>query len=188
MKIDTRPIVNREQSVKVLNRLLAVLNYSLARYLSFARPWVRRPYLLLEAIARRMSYEHESFARKLARLIHDRRGAVERGVFPMDFTSYNDLSLEFLAPKLLKQQRALILCAEESAKYLDADPEARRLVNGIVQSLRRYAELLEELLAPHRVAPGPADEVRSAEVRPRPAFAKDRERLKPYAAAPQTAV
>jgi hypothetical protein len=42
---------------------------------------------------------------------------------------------------------------------LGDDPEARRVVNSIVVSLRRYAELLQELLAPHRIAPAPADEV-----------------------------
>ena len=107
MKIDIRHITKREHSVEVLNHLLALLDCSLARYLSFARPWVRRAlYLLLDAVARRMSYEHEIFARRIARLISDRRGMVQSCVFPMGFTSYNDLSLEFLAPRLLEHQRA----------------------------------------------------------------------------------
>ena len=44
--------VNPELSVKVLNRLFAKLDCSLARYLSYARPWARRPYMLLDALAR----------------------------------------------------------------------------------------------------------------------------------------
>src|SRR4029079_17229031 len=158
MKVDNRRITKREHSVEVLNRLLVLLDCSLARYLSFARPWVRRRYLLLDAVARRMSYEHEMFARRIARLIYDRRGAVQSCVFPMGFTSYNDLSLDFLAPRLLEHQRALVVTAEESAKQLDDDPEARRLVKKVMASLQCYAELLQELLSPHRIAPSPASE------------------------------
>src|SRR6476661_2513545 len=112
MKIDTRHSTKREHSVEVLNRLHALLDCSLARYLSYARPWARRRYLLLDAVARRMSYEHEIFARRIARLIYDRRGTLQSRVFPMDFTAYNDLSLEFLAPRLLEHQRALVAAAE----------------------------------------------------------------------------
>ena len=108
--------MNPELSVKVLNRLFAMLDCSLARYLSYARPWARRPYMLLDALARRLSYEHEAFAGSIARLIAARRGAVDSCVFPMDFTHYNDLSLEYLAPKLLEHQRALIGLADECAR------------------------------------------------------------------------
>jgi hypothetical protein len=143
---------NPGRSVEILNRLFAMLDRSLARYLSYARPWVRRPYLLLDALARRLSYEHEAFAGNIARLIAARRGIVEPCVFPMDFTHYNDMSLEYLAPKLLEHQHALIDSAEEYAEKLSHDPEANRLVNKLVASLRQYAALLEELLAPHRLS------------------------------------
>lgn len=156
MKTRIQKTPNRN-SVNVLNRLLAALDCSLARYLSYARPWVRRRYLLLDAVARRMSYDHEIFARKLARLIHDRRGAVQSNVFPMEFTSYNDLALEYLAPQLLAHQHALIAMAESCADLLDDDAEARRVVDKITASLERYAELLEELLVPDRGAPMPTD-------------------------------
>jgi hypothetical protein len=187
MKIDNRHVMKPEHSVEVLNRLLALLDCSLARYLSFARPWVRRRYLLLDAVARRMSYEHEIFARRIARLISDRRGMVQSCVFPMGFTSYNDLSLEFLAPQLLEHQRALVVTAEESAKQLDEDPEVRRVVNKIVASLQRYAELLQELLSPNRVAPRPANEASIDEAPRRPASSLGRKRFEQYAAETHTA-
>ncbi len=187
MKIDTRHITKRDHSVEVLNRLLALLDCSLARYLSYARPWVRRRYLLLDAIARRVSYEHEIFARRIARLIYDRRGTVQPCVFPMGFTSYNDLSLEFLAPRLLEHQRALVVTAEETAKELDGDPGARRVVNSIVASLRRYAELLHELLSPHRVAPPPPNDGNVDEAPDRPASSVGRKRFEHFAVETHTA-
>jgi hypothetical protein len=144
--------VNPTLSVEILNRLFAMLDCSLARYLSYARPWVRRPYLLLDALARRLSYEHEAFAGSIARLIAARRGTVKSCVFPVDFTHYNDVSLEYLAPKLLEHQRALIDSATAYAEELSHDPEANRLVNKLLASLRQYAALLEELMAPHRLS------------------------------------
>jgi hypothetical protein len=105
-----------------------------------------------------MSYDHEIFAKKLARLIYDRRGAVQSSVFPKEFTAYNDLALEYLAPQLLAHQHALIAMGESCAGQLHDDSEARRVVNKITASLERYAALLEELLAPERVAPMSTDD------------------------------
>jgi hypothetical protein len=144
--------MNPELSIKVLNRLFAMLDCSLGQYLSYARPWARRLYVLLDALACRLSYEHEAFAGSIAQLITARRGAVNSCVFPMDFTNYNDLSLEYLAPKLLEHQRDLIGLAAECAEELAHDPEANRLVKKLLGSLRQYAALLEELLAPHRLS------------------------------------
>jgi hypothetical protein len=152
MKTRITSNINHQNSVAILNELLAKLDCSLARYLSYARPWARRR-MLLDALVRRLSYEHEIFASSIARLISDRRGAVRSSVFPMEFTSYNDLSLEYLAPKLLDDERDLIATAEACAELLKDDPEARRVVGKIAATLQRYAALLAELLAPARVAP-----------------------------------
>jgi hypothetical protein len=96
--------INHKNSVAVLNDLFAKLDCSLARYLSYSRPWVRRRNMLLDALVRRLSYEHEIFASNIARLIYDRRGAVRSCTFPMGFTSYYDLSLEYLAPIVLDHE------------------------------------------------------------------------------------
>jgi hypothetical protein len=180
--------INHKNSVAILNELFAKLDCSMARYLSYARPWVRRPNMLLDALVRRMSHEHEILASNIARLIYDRRGAVRSCVFPMDFTSYNDLSLEYLAPRLLENERALIASAEEYAERLKKDPEARRVVGKIVASLRRYAALLAELLAPIRVAPPTATEEESASsLRGTASSWTATERFNRQAAEPQTA-
>jgi hypothetical protein len=105
----------------------------------------------------------------------------------MGFTSYNDLSLEALAPRLLEHQRALVVMAAESANQLDGDAEARRVVNNIVSSLQRYAELLQELLAPARVAPPSASEVGDNEAARQPALSLARKRFARFAVETHTA-
>jgi hypothetical protein len=120
--------INHKYSVAILNALFAKLDCSLARYLSYARPWVPRRSVLLDAVVRRLSYEHEIFARSIARLISERRGTVRSCVFPMGFTSYNDLSLDYFGPHVLEYERALLATAKESAELLNGDPDARRVV------------------------------------------------------------
>jgi hypothetical protein len=146
----------------MLSQLAGLLDCSLARYLSNARPWCRRPYLLLGALVRRLAFEHEQYTGEIARLLHARRHTVNSHTFPMEFTYYNDLSLEFLAPRLLDHQRRLIKFANAASEELTGDYEAQRLIANLRASLRQYGALLEELLAPHRLAPAPSHEVMPA--------------------------
>lgn len=141
------------RSVAVLNELFGLLDCSLARYLVNARPWCRRPYLLLGAIARRLAVEHEYYAGEVARLLHRRKENVNSNTYPMEFTYYNDLSLEYLAPRLLDHQNHLIDVANAASDTLSDDREARRITGKLVKSLRKYGSLLAELLDPHRLAP-----------------------------------
>lgn len=141
------------RSVAILNELFGCLDCSLARYLMNARPWSRRPYLLLAAIARRLAAEHEHYAGEIVRLLHARRENVNSHTYPIEFTSYNDLSLEHLAPRLLHHQNGLIDAARAASDELSDDYEARRILDNLVKSLRKYGFLLGELLAPYRLAP-----------------------------------
>ena len=139
----------------ILNRLVEMLDCSLARYLSYARPWARRPYMLLDALARRLSYEHESFARKYCAANCCAIGAQSlRACFRWTLRPTTTCRLEYLAPRLLEHQQALVASAQRCAGELAHDPEARRLVNKLEASLREYAGLLGELLAltPNRIA------------------------------------
>jgi hypothetical protein len=68
----------------------------------------------------------------------------------MEFTYYNDLSLEFLAPRLLDHQHRLINFATAASKELKGDYEVERVLGKLLTSLRKYGSLLQELLAPHR--------------------------------------
>jgi hypothetical protein len=152
---DMKKLINTRapQSKAILNELFCLLDCSLARYLANARPWCRRPYLLLGAVARGLAIEHEHYAGAIARLLHERREDVNCRAYPMEFTYYNDLSLEYLAPRLLEHQSRLIDIASAASEKLSDDYEARHIAEKLVKSLRKYAVLLAELLAPQRLAP-----------------------------------
>jgi hypothetical protein len=70
----------------------------------------------------------------------------------MEFTYYNDLSLEHLAPRLLDHQHRLISLANAVSRELRGDYEVQRILRKLLASLRKYGSLLEELLAPHRLS------------------------------------
>jgi hypothetical protein len=147
--------------VAMLSQLAGLLDCSLARYLVNARPWVRRPYLLLGAIARRLATEHEHYAGELVRILHVRRHDVNRHSYPIEFTYYNDLSLEYLAPRLLDHQHRLIKLGQAVSTEFSGDYELERILKKLIASLRRYGSLLDELLAPHRLAPPTSAENRT---------------------------
>lgn len=152
---------NDTRNLAMLSQLAGLLDCSLARYLVNARPWVRRPYLLLGAIARRLATEHERYAGELVRLLHARRHDVNNHTYPMEFTYYNDLSLEYLAPRLLDHQLRLINFAQAVSTEFSGDYEVARILKKLLASLRRYGSLLDELLAPHRLAPPTSGEDRT---------------------------
>jgi len=154
---------NDARNLAMLSQFAGMLDYSLARYLMNARPWVRRPYLLLGAIARRLAIEHEHYAGEIVRLLHARRYTVNSRTFPMEFTYYNHLSLEYLAPRLLEDQNRLINFANAVSTELSGDYEVERILKKSLASLRRYGSLLEELLAPHRIAPPTSAEDRAVD-------------------------
>jgi len=150
------------RNLAMLSQLAGMLDYSLARYLLNARPWVRRPYLLLGAIARRLAIEHEHYAGEIVRLLHARSHNVNSHTYPMEFTYYNHLSLEYLAPRLLDHQHRLITFANAASTELSGDYEVERILKKLLASLRKYGSLLQELLSPHRLAPPTSGEDRAA--------------------------
>jgi hypothetical protein len=109
-----------------------------------------------------LAFEHEHYAGEIVRLLHARRHTVNSHTYPLEFTYYNDLSLEFLAPRLLDHQHRLIMFANAASEELTGDYEAQRILGKLLVSLRKYGALLEELLAPHRLAPATSREVMPA--------------------------
>ena len=137
----------------------------------------RRPYLTLAEATRRLADEHGRYAGAIVGLLHQRRYSLGAFTFPMEFTSYNDLSLEYLAPRLLDSQKRLAATAKEVFSELAevGDHEAHRLVEALLISLRRHDGLMEVLLAADRVAEPPAMRIDSEQSRKRRSSAKANE-------------
>lgn len=146
--------IANNQNQQFLLPLYGLLHCSLARYLSYARPWSRRPNTLLMAVARKLADDHKHYADKIADSLASRRQMTSSPSFPKEYTYYNDIAIDHLAPLLLQQQRYLIGVASAASGAMFADHEMRQKLAKLLIALRKYADVLEELIT--RSGNGPA--------------------------------
>jgi hypothetical protein len=139
---------NEQKVMQALNRLLGLLQYSLASYLRYARPWAHAGNArLLEAVLQ-ITADHEARAARVGKMILTRRGKIEPGRFPTRFTAYNYLALDYLARRLVEHERELIEEITRCVAWLGGDAEARRLGADILASERQHLRTLTELVSP----------------------------------------
>jgi bacterioferritin (cytochrome b1) len=158
MKRANGNMMQAAEAMKVLNRLLGVFQYSLASYLHHARPWTHPGNARLFEFVRKISAEHAAHARRIGGLIMKRRGKIESGRFPIRFTAYNDLALDYLARRLVEHERELIEETARRVAWLGGDPEARQLGEAILASERQHLRTLTAFVSPspRESAPHPA--------------------------------
>jgi hypothetical protein len=133
------------ESRGVLNRLLAITRYSLASYLAYAPPWARRgEEPLLEAV-RQIATAQGAETVRVGRLLVRRYDHAESGRFPARFAEYNDLSLGYLAQRLVEQERLMIDQFRSCAAQLSGDPEAERIAEEGLAREARHLDILTRL-------------------------------------------
>jgi len=131
-------------TLTVLNRIFAREKVSFLQYLKDAWVWTDPPGRAVWKEISRMIDEEQKMLRRLADLILRRKGVLASAVFDERFTESHFLSLAHLLPRLVNYQRWLIQELEKDLTQLD-DPEARQLVEEILQMKRRHLQALEEL-------------------------------------------
>lgn len=132
------------RNIDALNLLLARQYRSLAMYLTDACPWVGGDEQA-EATLVNIVTDQNRMVRRIADLILDRRGAVDPGEFPMEFTDTHMLSLDFLLTELIHYQKQDVASIEDCVRRLARDPEGRALAEEALGSERAHLEALERL-------------------------------------------
>ncbi len=135
-------------ALKVLNRLLIRFQYSLASYLRYADPWTQPGKARLLEVVRQLTADHQAYVVRIGQMILKRRGTIERGQFSMQFTAYNDLALDYLAQRLVEDERELIDEIGRCVAALDHDLEARLLVENILAREMQHSQTLAKLITP----------------------------------------
>jgi hypothetical protein len=100
----------------------------------------------------------------------------------MAFTYYNDLSLDYLAPRLSEEQHRLIDFAIAASMELENDYEAHGILRKLLATLRKYGTVLDELLALPRPAAAALRKKKPAAMTIRRARKARRKRAAPTAA------
>lgn len=128
-------------TVSLLNRLFRIVHRSLPVYLAQARPWPGRDGQKAQELLARMAADHQALATRLAAAIRREGGAVDFGRFPLEFTSMNDLTVDFI---LRKVHQRLEQKVRAMSRYVDDLADA--------PSLQPIAEDIQRLTLEHLAA------------------------------------
>jgi hypothetical protein len=137
--------MSRAESIELLNRLFVLIYRSLPMYLESAMPWVHQGDEDSATTLRNIIQDQKDLYRRIGETILDLGSSVDTGEFPMDYTGLHDLSLDYLLPYLVEEQRRLIGEAEGIAQQAAGLPDARRLAEEALGSARAHLESLESL-------------------------------------------
>ncbi len=137
--------MNSSKTISILNRLYILFHRSLPMYLRDAGPWTRMQEKTAEQTLAHIIEDHEAACDRLGTMILDRNGVIESGRFPMEFTSWNDLSFDFILQRLIELQRRAIRTLEQSVLELEHDPAARTVVEELLGEAQGHLDSLLDL-------------------------------------------
>jgi hypothetical protein len=140
------PASERNDVAGTLNRLLAILTRSLPRYLEYAPPWSRGDEQPARAALTDLAGDEAYYAAKVADALVARGERPDPGGFPMEFTSINDASLDYLLGQVVARQGLELQEVHDCADRLAADSELRELAEEIYGNLSGHQEILEKLV------------------------------------------
>jgi hypothetical protein len=136
-------------------RLQTILRRESRSFLQFvaeAYPWTTpKERAALETLLKLIAYEREGVVMLGRFLVHRHVELPYLGTYPENFTTMMFVSLEFLLPRLVDEQRQGI-DALEADLALVTDPAARAAVEQLLDRKRRHLPILEDLAATHAQA------------------------------------
>jgi hypothetical protein len=138
--------VNTPPTSAVLQTILRREGRSLLQYIREAYPWAKvdeQP--ILADLQKLIDDESRSTAGLAAFLLRHHINLPYMGAYP-DFTCVNYVSLDFLLPRLVNEQRRAVAALEADLALL-TEPDARQTVEKILEMKRRHLQKLEELAA-----------------------------------------
>jgi hypothetical protein len=136
-------------TIDVLNRLLVIHNRSLPMYLSFAHPRFARGNTAASDTLAMIVEDQDRTIDRIGEMIVEVGADVAAGEFPMVFTAYNDISFDFLLPKIIEHQQQDIDAIAECAEQLEADPIAKAVAEEALGAAKGHLENLQELAEEH---------------------------------------
>ncbi|MCE2726636.1 MAG: hypothetical protein LW698_07635 [Planctomycetaceae bacterium] len=137
-------------SVDPLRRLAAALESSLAMYVADSGIWsYPGPEEIKLALADLVG-DHKSLLDRAGAVLADREVAAPRTAYPLSFTAGHDLDLRFLLPRIIAGLDAQARVCDEVAAAGGDDATAAQLARETVETNRRHADQLRQLVAKSR--------------------------------------
>lgn len=131
----------------VLRRLLAIHSHSFPRYLADADPWTHAGDKRAIETFQHIVADQKRVIDRIGEMLVEADRPTDPGSFPMEFTSANDLSLDYLIRRAIDYQAADIAAIAECAKQLRLAPAAREIAEEALGLAKGHLEALQELVA-----------------------------------------
>lgn len=135
----------KQETVQLLNQLLAILCRSFPQYMTWARPYVpahRKE--VLEAIEDLVA-QQESVAERISQMLVDADALPRTGEFPMEFTDMHDLGIDYLLSAAVEYQEQDIAAISNLVDELRTTPAAKAIAEEALGMSRGHLETLLEL-------------------------------------------
>jgi hypothetical protein len=136
--------IRSAEIIDVLNDALRLLCRGLPQYLVEAKPWLQSGDNVFLASLRNLIADQRHYAGRVANAVAERGGRPDPGPFPLEYSSANDLALDFLKKKILEQLHDDHIALARAAKQLANQPDLHPLVEEIVGNYRGHLEVLDD--------------------------------------------
>ena len=133
--------------IDILNRMLGIHNASLVSYIKYAEPWVAYGQEESMALVKDAIEDQERSVKMLGERILELGGIVQPGAFPLTFTSFHDVSLDYLLNVLLVTQQDDIDVLQQCVNSLVVDTRDRAIAEEILGNAQAHLETFQEIVS-----------------------------------------
>src|SRR4051794_27733397 len=132
-------------TISVLNRVLAILERSFPQYLRYARPYIPAGRENIMQTIEQIAAGQDALARRVAEQVFDAGGLPDHGDFPIEFTDTHDLSIDFLVCEAVDCLKQNIEDLQQCTSELRQGPAAQSLAAEALGMTKAHLELLQPL-------------------------------------------
>ena len=126
-----------------LNDLLIDLGRCLLQYAVEGCPWNRTP--AVQTTLAELAGIQQQHVGRLTQFLNERAWPVDFGTYPTEFTDLHFVSAEYLLPRVIKGQSALVTELDEAIHTCIADPPAIALLRDVLAGEQQVLERLKQL-------------------------------------------
>jgi len=127
--------------------MLGIHNASLVSYIKYAEPWVAYGQEESMALVKDAIEDQERSVKMLGERILELGGIVQPGAFPLTFTSFHDVSLDYLLNVLLVTQQDDIDVLQQCVNSLEVDTRDRAIAEEILGNAQAHLETFQEIVS-----------------------------------------
>jgi hypothetical protein len=131
----------------VLDQLLHLLCRGLPAYVVQINPWMQPGSEPLGSAMQNLDADRQLYARRITQAIIERGGNPDPGVFPLEYTGLNDVSVEYLTNELIDSLNLDAEILGAISARLEVIPDLHALAEEILGNTIAHAEILEKVMS-----------------------------------------